>query len=116
MFTTFNFAGARATRTAILTGSIAGALRRTLLGALILPSRFLGAGDAADQLPMKGQAANLIAGVEARLLLELKNWGGSSAGRALRSQCRGREFDPHPLHHHNVARLTRCVEYALNMR
>lgn len=26
-------------------------------------------------------------------------WGGSSAGRALRSQCRGREFDPPPLHH-----------------
>jgi hypothetical protein len=25
-------------------------------------------------------------------------WGGSSAGRALRSQCRGREFDPPPLH------------------
>ena len=25
--------------------------------------------------------------------------GGSSAGRALRSQCRGREFDPPPLHH-----------------
>src|SRR5262245_53504488 len=26
-------------------------------------------------------------------------WGGSSAGRARRSQCRGREFDPPPLHH-----------------
>ena len=25
-------------------------------------------------------------------------WGGSSAGRALRSQRRGREFDPHSLH------------------
>src|SRR4030067_195717 len=25
-------------------------------------------------------------------------WGGSSAGRALRSQCRGRGFDPLPLH------------------
>ena len=33
-------------------------------------------------------------------------WGGSSAGRALRSQCRGREFDPPPLHHriHKVSR------------
>ena len=30
--------------------------------------------------------------------------GGSSAGRALRSQCRGREFDPPPLHHHTNAR------------
>lgn len=28
-----------------------------------------------------------------------QSWGGSSAGRALRSQCRGREFDPPPLHH-----------------
>src|ERR1700761_3688651 len=27
-----------------------------------------------------------------------KSWGGSSAGRASRSQCEGREFDPHPLH------------------
>ncbi len=26
-------------------------------------------------------------------------WGGSSAGRASRSQCEGREFDPPPLHH-----------------
>ena len=25
-------------------------------------------------------------------------WGGSSVGRALRSQCRGREFDSPPLH------------------
>jgi hypothetical protein len=32
----------------------------------------------------------------------LNTWGGSSAGRALRSQCRGRGFDPLPLHHqHN---------------
>ena len=27
------------------------------------------------------------------------SWGGSSAGRASRSQCEGREFDPPPLHH-----------------
>src|SRR5439155_23942869 len=26
-------------------------------------------------------------------------WGGSSAGRASRSQCEGRGFDPLPLHH-----------------
>ncbi|KDD98366.1 hypothetical protein L535_2481 [Bordetella bronchiseptica SBL-F6116] len=26
------------------------------------------------------------------------HWGGSSAGRASRSQCEGREFDPPPLH------------------
>ena len=30
--------------------------------------------------------------------------GGSSAGRALRSQCRGREFDPPPLHHRHQSR------------
>ena len=28
-----------------------------------------------------------------------RSWGGSSAGRASRSQCEGREFDPPPLHH-----------------
>src|SRR5690606_23977296 len=27
-----------------------------------------------------------------------KPWGGSPAGRASRSQCEGREFDPPPLH------------------
>jgi hypothetical protein len=26
------------------------------------------------------------------------SWGGSSAGRASRSQCEGREFEPPPLH------------------
>ena len=29
------------------------------------------------------------------------SWGGSSAGRASRSQCEGREFDPLPLHQEN---------------
>ena len=29
-------------------------------------------------------------------------WGSSSAGRALRSQCRGREFDPPLLHHDRI--------------
>src|SRR5689334_17209499 len=29
-------------------------------------------------------------------------WGGSSAGRASRSQCEGREFDPPPLHQTNT--------------
>ncbi len=34
------------------------------------------------------------------LLLDCRlKWGGSSAGRASRSQCEGREFDPPPLHH-----------------
>jgi hypothetical protein len=32
------------------------------------------------------------------------SWGGSSAGRASRSQCEGREFDPPPLHHPHVPR------------
>src|SRR5689334_5427547 len=36
------------------------------------------------------------------VLLDLRlQWGGSSAGRASRSQCEGREFDPPPLHHSN---------------
>ena len=28
-----------------------------------------------------------------------RSWAGSSAGRASRSQCEGREFDPPPVHH-----------------
>ena len=32
-------------------------------------------------------------------------WGGSSAGRASRSQCEGREFDPPPLHQFKAALL-----------
>ena len=43
-------------------------------------------------------------------------WGGSSAGRASRSQCEGREFDPPPLHHpHIPGRLKRSetVQQAL---
>jgi hypothetical protein len=32
-------------------------------------------------------------------MIRRQTWGGSSAGRALRSQCRGRGFDPLPLHH-----------------
>ena len=34
-----------------------------------------------------------------KLLIDQYAWGGSSAGRASRSQCEGREFDPPPLHH-----------------
>ena len=30
------------------------------------------------------------------------HWGGSSAGRASRSQCEGREFEPPPLHQINI--------------
>ena len=29
-------------------------------------------------------------------------WGCSSVGRALRSQCRGREFESHQLHHKSI--------------
>src|SRR6185437_794317 len=36
---------------------------------------------------------------------QLKTWGGSSAGRALRSQCRGRGFDPLPLHQFPILRF-----------
>ena len=35
-------------------------------------------------------------------------WGGSSVGRALRSQCRGREFDSPPLHFFPVLRRGFC--------
>ena len=33
------------------------------------------------------------------IMLKGKFWGCSSVGRALRSQCRGREFESHQLHH-----------------
>ena len=32
------------------------------------------------------------------------SWGCSSVGRALRSQCRGREFESHQLHHDHSKR------------
>ena len=35
-----------------------------------------------------------------RLLNFAASWGRSSAGRASRSQCEGREFDPPRLHQH----------------
>ena len=34
-------------------------------------------------------------------------WGRSSAGRASRSQCEGREFDPPRLHHFMVIKPVR---------
>ena len=37
-------------------------------------------------------------------------WGGSSAGRASRSQCEGREFDPPPLHHNQALARGRLVD------
>ena len=42
----------------------------------------------------------VVAGRDLKRLLDcVAQWGGSSAGRASRSQCEGREFDPPPLHH-----------------
>jgi hypothetical protein len=38
-------------------------------------------------------------------------WGGSSAGRASRSQCEGREFDPHPLHQRIPAVPQQCFHH-----
>ena len=49
---------------------------------------------------LSGSRINNCAFLRPPISLELRpSWGGSSAGRALRSQCRGREFDPPPLHH-----------------
>ena len=41
----------------------------------------------------------------------VRQWGGSSAGRAPRSQCGGREFDPHSVHHPipYETRLAQCL-------
>ena len=41
-------------------------------------------------------------GGKAALEYGLPAWGGSSAGRAPRSQCGGREFDPPPLHNKSL--------------
>src|SRR4249919_3755546 len=49
-------------------------------------------GDHAIRIPALGIG-------EALLVYCAASWGGSSAGRASRSQCEGREFDPPPLHH-----------------
>ena len=50
--------------------------------------------DSRDRTPRQGWRA--AAGPDK---LTRVSWGGSSAGRASRSQCEGREFDPPPLHH-----------------
>ena len=59
----------------------------------------------------------LPSGAFARLA---RQWGGSSAGRASRSQCEGREFDPPPLHHSNetrsVATAPGCLPQGLRRR
>src|SRR5690606_23832566 len=43
------------------------------------------------------------------LELRLLAWGRSSAGRAPRSQCGGREFDPPRLHHSSPTITAPCV-------
>src|ERR1700712_3250579 len=40
-----------------------------------------------------------LSGGNQAVLESFSRWGGSSAGRASRSQCEGREFDPPLLHH-----------------
>ena len=40
-----------------------------------------------------------------------RRWGYSSAGRALRSQCRGRGFDPHYLHHFKLI-IPFCIPFS----
>ena len=47
--------------------------------------------------PAAGGAAGL--GSTKAVVSSTRSWGRSSAGRARRSQCRGREFDPPRLHH-----------------
>ena len=46
-----------------------------------------------------GLAAGPVGGCCRTGVIILPPWGRSSAGRARRSQCRGREFDPPRLHH-----------------
>ena len=50
------------------------------------------------------------------LLKFFPHWGSSSAGRALRSQCRGREFDPPLLHQYSMPNLNRLgISFARSM-
>lgn len=44
------------------------------------------------------------------LILSRWTWGGSSAGRAVRSQCTGREFDPPPLHFIKPCSIRTCCK------
>ncbi len=48
------------------------------------------------------------------ILIDL--WGRSSAGRAPRSQCGGREFDPPRLHHHSTPNLYRLGVFVSGFR
>jgi hypothetical protein len=48
-----------------------------------------------------------VAPLAAGAMIRARAWGGSSAGRASRSQCEGRGFDPLPLHHFSVPSCTR---------
>src|SRR3954470_13228732 len=41
-----------------------------------------------------------------------RSWGRSSAGRAPRSQCGGREFDPHRLHQSLIKALSTGLFYS----
>ena len=50
-------------------------------------------------LMLGGIAAGPVGGHWRTGVIILPPWGRSSAGRARRSQCRGREFDPPRLHH-----------------
>src|SRR6195952_5857974 len=47
-----------------------------------------------------------LSGGNQAVLESFARWGGSSAGRASRSQCEGREFDPPLLHHEFRISLT----------
>src|SRR6185312_9835898 len=51
------------------------------------------------------QRAGAAAPPDGRHATKTQSWGGSSAGRALRSQCRGRGFDPLPLHQFPILRF-----------
>ena len=48
---------------------------------------------------IRARSRCFLRGPGRRMLKLRSSGGGSSAGRASRSQCEGREFDPPPLHH-----------------
>ena len=57
-----------------------------------------------------------LANAHAARRLQSTAWGGSSAGRASRSQCEGREFDPPPLHHYSAPNCSQLGVFICGFR
>ena len=77
--------------------------------ALDLNKEFLDLGGGSLARPCRPSALS-VRGFAAKIK---ETWGCSSAGRASRSQCEGREFDPPQLHHEFFLQNPGLVKYAI---